>query len=188
MPSSRRAFLAACGAAVASGCVARGPETPRYQLVAGVEWKTLRGTRGNTVEKIAENRPVDPPVVDAAPVDLGLRTVGYDETVVDLSGPGPLALNTSTREAIRSGYGDPYAVVVLTLYNRDPYNGVPKGNSTGYRVGFDGFDRLDPGDRLSATIDRERDLPAIETVLTVDSASGTAQRDGRETPQDSRAL
>jgi hypothetical protein len=158
--------------------VAPGSESPTYQLVGGVEWKTLRGTRENTVEKIAENSPVDPPVVDAAPVDVALQTVAYDDSVVDLSGPGPLVVNDSTLAEIRGAYGEPYGVVVLTLYNRDPYNDVPARNSLGYRVGFEQFNRLDPGDRISATVDRDRDVPALEAVLTVDSSSGTDARAG----------
>jgi len=170
MPSTRRSFLATCGLAATGGCVALGDDRPAYQIVGGVEWKVLRGTRENTVEKIATNNPVDGPVVDDAPVDLELRTIAYDDAVVDLSGTGSLVLSSSTIDRLVSGYEDPYGVVVLTLYNEDPYNEIPKGNSYGYRVGFEQFNDVDPGDRVSATVDRDHENVAIEELLTVDRA------------------
>lgn len=173
MPSTRRAFLAACGAATTAataGCTAADFGAPAYQIVGGVEWKNVRGLRNNTLEKVASNDPVDGPVVDSAPMDLELRTIAYDDSVVDLSGEGPLVLSTDTRETLRSGYEDPYGVVVLTLYNRDPHNEIPKGNSYGYRTDLEQFNRVDPGDRVSATVDRDEDTVAIEELLTVDRA------------------
>ena len=171
MPSTRRAFLAACGAATAAataGCTAADFRSPEYQIVGGVEWKNIRGLRENTLEKVAENAPVNGPVVDSAPMDLELRTIMYDDSVVDLSGEGPLVLSTDTRETLRSGYEDPYGVVVLTLYNRDPHNEIPQGNSYGYHTSLEQFNRVDPGDRVSATV--ERDPVAFDELLTVDRA------------------
>jgi len=172
MPSTRRAFLAACGAATVvgtAGCTAADFGAPAYQIVGGVEWKNVRGFRENTPEKIAQNDPVNGPVVDSAPVDLELQTVMYDDSVVDLSGEGPLVLSADTREALRSGYEEPHGVVVLTLYNRDPHNEIPKGNSYGYRTTLEQFNRVNPGDRVSATVERG-DRVAFEDLLTVDRA------------------
>jgi len=173
---TRRAFLASCSLAAAGGCTALGTDGPDYQIVGGVEWKSLHGTRDDTVEQIAENTPVNGPVVDAAPVDLELRTVAYDTAVVDLSGPGPLALSESTLDRLEDGYEDPFAVVVLTLYNQDPHNEVPKGNSFGYRTSFEAFNEVDPGDRISATVDRDREVVAIAELLTVDRADTGDER------------
>jgi len=172
MPSTRRAFLAACGVAATAtaGCTATDFGAPAYQIVGGVEWKHVRGLRDDTIEKVAQNDPVDGPVVDSAPIDLELRTTAYDDSVVDLSGEGPLVLSGDTRETLRSGYEDPYGVVVLTLYNRDPHNEIPQGNSFGYRTDLEEFNRVDPGDRVSATVQRNEDLVAVDELLTVDRA------------------
>jgi hypothetical protein len=168
MPSTRRVFLTTCGLTVTAGCLGRGGRSTPYQLVAGVEWKTIRGTRDNTIEKIAQNDPIDGPVGDGAPRDLAVRTTAYDDTVVDLSGRGPLILSEATIDRIEGAYTDPYAVVVLTVYNDDPYNDIPNGNSFGYRATFDQFNRVNPGNRISATINRDRDVPALGDLLTVD--------------------
>lgn len=54
MLSTRRTFLTSCATVVTTGCVARGGPSPTYQLVGGVEWKTIRGLRDNTLTKIAQ--------------------------------------------------------------------------------------------------------------------------------------
>lgn len=97
-----------------------------------------------------------------------MRTTAYDDTVVDLSGSGPLILSEATIDRLERAYTDPYAVVVLTVYNDDPYNDIPNGNSFGYRATFDQCNRVNPGDRISVTIDRDRDVPALGELLTVD--------------------
>lgn len=63
-------------------------------------------------------------------------------------------------------------MVVLTLYNDDPHNGVPAGNSYGYRVTFEQLPQVTPGDRVSATVDTDRDIAALEALLAVDHADG----------------
>jgi len=173
MPSTRRGFLAASTATVvaSAGCLGLGEETPSYQLVGGVKWKVLRGTRDNTIEKVATNHP-DPgqaPVVDQAPVDLDLQTVASDTSVLDLSGPGALVLSSDQIERIESGYDDPYGVLVLTVYNEDPHNGVPIGNSNGYRATLEQFNEVDPGDRVTITVSESADVPTVESI--VDSTS-----------------
>ena len=140
-----------------------------------MEWKTIRGTRDNTIEKIAQNDPIDRPVGDGAPRDLAVRTTAYDDTVVDLSGRGPLILSEATIDRIEGAYTDPYTVVVLTVYNDDPYNDIPNGNSFGYRATFDQFNRVNPGNRISATINPDRDVPALGDLLTVDRAEPTSR-------------
>jgi len=170
VPSTRRAFLTTCGLTATAGCLGRGGPTTPYQLVAGVEWKTIRGTRDNTNTKIAQNDPIDGPVGDGAPRDMAVQTTAYDDTIVDLSGSGPLTLSETTIDRLEKAYTDPYAVVVLTVYNDDPYNEIPNGNSFGYRATFDQCNQVNPGDRISTTIDRDRDVPALDELLTVDRA------------------
>ena len=58
----------------------------------------------------------------------------------------------------------------MTLYNDDPHNEVPNGNSYGYRVTLEQLRGVTPGDRVSATVDTDRDLVAVDELLTVDSA------------------
>lgn len=169
MPSTRRAFLTACGIAATAGCAARSRTTPQYQLVAGVEWKTIRGTRDNSVTKIAQNRPTSGPVGETAPREVDLRTTSYDDAVGDLAGNGSLVLTDRLIERINTAYADPYAVIVLTVYNEDPYNDIPIGNSHGYRATFEQFNRIDPGNRIAVTLDRDSDVPAINELLTVDA-------------------
>lgn len=142
---------------------------PAYQIVGRVEWKTLRGLRDNTLENVADSSPVNGAVVDSAPMDLELWTISYDDAIVDLSGEGPLVLSAATRERLRSGYEDPYGVVVLTLYNRDPHNKIPKGNSYDYHINLEQFNRVDPGDRVPTTVDRDGRV-AVKELLTVDRA------------------
>jgi len=109
-------------------------------------------------------------VVNSAPIETELQTVAYDETVINLSGDGPLRLNSTAIERLEAGYESPYGVVVLTLYNDDPINDIPNGNSYGYRVTLDMLNQVHPGDRISATVNSDRDVAAIEQILSVDRA------------------
>lgn len=151
-----------------AGCATLGGRQSPYQLVGGVERTVLHGTRDETIEKIAETRPVDSPVVDSAPTELRLQTIAYDDEVVDLSGTGPLVMDDTTLEKIHESYNNPYGVLVLTLYNDDPFNDIPKGNSYGYRVTLDQLTQAHPGDRVTATIDSEHEGVAIDQLLAVD--------------------
>lgn len=148
------------------------PRDDPYQIVGGVEWTVIRGVRNRTNRKVAETQPLNSSVVDSAPTDLEVHTIAYDTAVVDLSGDGAMQLNDETVERIVDGYDDPYGVVVLTLYNDDPHSEIPKGNSFGYRVTLAQLDRVTPGDRVSATVDTDRDVTAIDELLTVDHADG----------------
>lgn len=179
MPSSRRGFLAASTATVVgtAGCLGLGSDSTTYQLVGGVEWKVLRGTRDTTIEKIATNRPDSggAPVVDQAPIDLDLQTIASDTSVLDLSGTGPLVLSSDQLEQIESGYDDPYGVLVLTVYNEDPHNDVPIGNSNGYHATLDQFNEVDPGDRVTVSVSESADVPTIESIVDVTSAPQRTQ-------------
>jgi hypothetical protein len=168
MPSNRRSFLVTCGLAVSvtAGCTALSQAPRSHQLVGGVEWKTLRGLRENTFEKIAENKPVptEPNVGDRAPVDLELYTVAYDKSVIDLSGPGPLTLSAEQTERLTTGYDDPSATLVLTVYNEDPIKEVPIGNSRGYRATLEQFNEVDPGDRVTVTVSQGKETVELDEV------------------------
>lgn len=164
-------IAAAAGFSSLAGCATLGSEHPAYQLVAGVERTVLRGTRDETIRKIAETRPVNVSVVDSAPTNLRLQTIAYDDEVVDLSGPGALVLDETTIEQINEGYENPYGVLVLTLYNDDPYNDIPTGNSYGYRVTLDQFNQAKPGDRVTVVVDTDRDIVAIDRILSVETSS-----------------
>ncbi|ELZ80226.1 hypothetical protein C453_19150 [Haloferax elongans ATCC BAA-1513] len=171
LSATRRGVLAALGTVSVAGCselVAR--DTP-YQIVGGVESTLIRGIRDGTNRKVAETTPTNSSVVDSAPTELGLRTVAYDTAVVDLSGDGRMGLDSETTERIRDGYDDPYGVIVLTLYNDDSHNEVPKGNSYGYRTTLEQLGQVAPGNRVSATVDTDRDVIAIDELLSVDSVS-----------------
>ncbi len=169
--ATRRGFLAALGTVAVAGCSELAPRDARYQLVGGVERTLIRGHRDGTNRKVAETRPTNSSVVDSAPTDVELRTVAYDTAVVDLSGEGDMALDATTVESIEDGYDNPYGVVVLTLYNDDPYNETPTGNSYGYRVSLSQLRRVTPGDRVTATVDTDRDIVAIDEVLTVNTGT-----------------
>jgi hypothetical protein len=164
--------LAVLATVAVAGCSELVPTDAPYQIVGGVESTLVRGVRDGTNRKVAETTPTDSSVVAAAPTDLEVRTVGYDTAVVDLSGDGEMELDSDTADRIRDGYDDPYGVVVLTLYNDDPHNEIPKGNSYGYRVTLEQLQQVTPGDRVSATVDTDRDIVAIDELLAVDSADG----------------
>jgi hypothetical protein len=167
---TRRGFVAALGTVAVAGCSGLVPREPAYQIVGGVERTLIRGVRDGTNRKVAKATPTNSSVVDGAPTDLAVRTVAYDTAVVDLSGDGGIEADDETVERIEGGYEDPYGVVVLTLYNDDPHNEVPNGNSYGYRVTLEQLRGVTPGDRVSATVDTDRDLVAVDELLTVDSA------------------
>jgi len=170
--ATRRGVLAALGTVAVAGCSEFVPRSAPYQIVGGVESTLIRGGRENTNQKVAETTPNDSSVVDAAPTDLEVRTFAYDTAVLDLSGDGGMDLDSETVERIKQGYDDPYGVVVLTLYNDDPYNEVPKGNSYGYRVTLEQLRQVTPGDRVSATVDTDREVVAVDELLSVDTAGG----------------
>ncbi|MFC7228748.1 hypothetical protein N0B31_15160 [Salinirubellus salinus] len=157
------------GTTAVAGCSALVPRDAPYQIVGGVESTLVRGVRDGTNRKVAETTPTDSSVVDSAPTDLEVRTVAYDTAVVDLSGDGAMELDSETVERIQDGYDDPYGVVVLTLYNDDPHNEVPKGNSYGYRVTLGQLEQVTPGNRVAATVDTDRDVVTIDDLLAVDS-------------------
>jgi hypothetical protein len=167
---TRRGVVAALATVTVAGCSGLISRDARYQIVGGVERTLIRGTRDGTNRKVAEATPTSSSVVDAAPTDLEVRTVAYDTAVVDLAGAGGIETDDETVARIADGYDDPYGVVVLTLYNDDPHNEVPKGNSYGYRVTLNQLDRVMPGDRISATVDTDREVVAIEELLTIDAA------------------
>ena len=169
---TRRGVVAALGTVAIAGCSGLVPRDAPYQVVGGVERTLIRGVRDGTNRKVAEATPTNSSVVDAAPTDRAVRTVAYDTSVVDLSSDGGIELDPTTVDRIVDGYDDPYGVVVLTLYNDDPHNGVPKGNSYGYRVTLEQLGRVTPGDRVSASVDTNRDVVAIDEMLTVDTADG----------------
>lgn len=170
--ATRRGVLAALGTAAVAGCSVLVPRGAPYRIVGGVESTLFRGVRENTNQKVAETTPNGSSVVNSAPTDLEVRTFAYDTAVVDLSGDGGMELDSETVERIKQGYDDPYGVVVLTLYNDDPYNEVPKGYSHGYRVTFEQPRQVTPSDRVSATADTDRDVVAVDELLTVDTAGG----------------
>ena len=170
LSATRRGFLAGLGTVAVAGCSGLGRRDAPYQIVGGVESTLIRGIRDGTDKKVAETRPTDSSVVDSAPTDLDVQTIAYDTAVVDLASDGEMALNNTIRDRITEGYDDPYAVMVVTLYNDDPHNEIPKGNSFGYRAAFEQLRQVTPGDRVSATVDTERDIVAIDELLTVDTA------------------
>ena len=170
--ATRRGVLATIGTVAVAGCSGLVPSDAPYQIVGGVESTLIRGVRDETNRKVAETAPTDSSVVDSAPTDLEVRTVAYDTAVVDLSGEGAMELDSETTERIEDGYDDPYGVVVLTLYNDDPDNEVPKGNSYGYRVTPEQLQQVTPGNRVTATVDTDRDIVAIDELLAVDGADG----------------
>jgi len=170
--ATRRGVLAALGTVAVAGCSELVPRDASYQIVGGVESTLIRGLRDGTNRKVAETTPTDSSVVDAAPTDLELRTVAYDTAVVDLAGDGEMGLDSATVERIEDGYDDPYGVVVLTLYNDDPSNEIPKGNSYGYRVTLGQLKQVTPGNRVSATVATDREVVAIDELVAVDSAGG----------------
>lgn len=168
--TTRRGVLATLGTVAVAGCSELvSPDEP-YQIVGGVEQTLIRGVRDETNRKVAETTPTDSSVVDSPPTDLEVQTVAYDTSVVDLSGNGEMGLDAEIVDRIRDGYEDPYGVVVLTLYNDDPYNEVPKGNSYGYRVTLEQLQQVTPGNRVSATVDTDQEIVAIDELLSVDGA------------------
>ena len=170
--ATRRGVLAALGTVAVGGCSGLESRARPYQIVGGVESTLIRGVRDGTEQKVAEASSTDSSVVDSAPTDLDVQTVAYDTTVVDLSGEGDIVLTTTTIDRIANGYDNPYGIVVITLYNEDPHNDIPKGNSYGYRVTLEQLQQVTPGDRVSATVDTDRDIVAIDELLTVDTRDG----------------
>ena len=170
--ATRRGVLAALGTVAVAGCSGLVPRDAPYQIVGGVESTLIRGLRDGTNRKVAETTPTDSSVVDAAPTDLEVRTVAYDTAVVDLAGDGEMGLDSATVGRIEDGYDEPYGVIVLTLYNDDPSNEIPKGNSYGYRVSLGQLEQVTPGNRVSATVDTDREVVAVDELLAVDSAGG----------------
>ena len=171
MPSSRRQYLAACSTVVAAtaGCTAFTQDSQIYQLVGGVEWKLLRGLRSGRLEKIATNQPESGGTVQhAAPVDMKLRTVSHDEAVIDLAGTGPLKLSSAQIKQIKKSYDEPYGAVVLTVYNKDPINDVPLGNSHGYKTTLTQFNQIIPGDRVTMTLAKEDDSAEADKIVHVE--------------------
>lgn len=131
MPSSRRQFLLAGGVTALAGCL---DTTPDYQLVGAVEQKLLRGTRENTNEPVATNRPVAPGQIgDAAPTAVALETVPHETTVRTLTADGSLTVDGGEYDALTAGYDELHWLLDVTLYNDDPVLELSAGSGHAYR-------------------------------------------------------
>lgn len=174
MPSntSRRGFLALCGTASLAGCTAPTLSEPD-DVVAGVEWKSMRGVRDDRSVNVLDNQPTET-VEHRAPVDLALRTHVLDDAVadhgVDVPETGSLRVTDAMAGAFADIYDERSYSLVLTLYERERVAGVPLGNSFGYRVPREAFNRVDPGDRIVIRAGERDGVSWITELVAVTSA------------------
>lgn len=170
--SSRRGFLALCGAATLAGCTAPTLSEPD-DVVAGVEWKSMRGVRDDRSVNVLDNQPGET-VEHRAPVDLALRTHVLDDAVADrgveVPETGSLRVDDAMAEEFAALYDERSYSLVLTLYERERVAGVPLGNSFGYHVSRETFNRVDPGDRVVVRVGERNDVSWITNLVDVTSA------------------
>ena len=181
MPSqpSRRGFLAACSVAALGGCSAL-PGSDPDDVVAGVEWKSIRATRDDRSVPVAETQSPES-VEHRAPVSLSSRIHVYDDEVLDAKGisfpeSGPLVVDDALAERLEAVYDEITYVLVLTLYEQESVAGVPLGNAGGYRLAREDFNRANPGDRVVVNVEERDGVPRITDLVDVTTAKATGRR------------
>ncbi|WP_224270404.1 twin-arginine translocation signal domain-containing protein [Haloprofundus salinisoli] len=168
--NKRRKFLATCGVAAGSLATAGCLGTDVFSsptVVAAVEWKNVRVTDERSNRPYAEVRPTDGPVVNRAPISLGLQTIRYDDDGSSTFEDGSLSVSEGMATTLGSAYERVEYSIVLTLYEPENVADVPTGNSYGYRIDREGFNRVDPGNRVVFRFEKRDDLPYIADVVDV---------------------
>lgn len=170
MGRDRRTFLAGVAASGLSCAGCLGFTAAHPEIEAGVEWKSIRGTRENRSRKIVTSRPRDGPVTTNAPVTVDIENYPYDDEFVSFPARGPLVLSDATVRELEAVYEDVQYVLVLTVYRNDDRNGIPETSAYGYRADRTAFDGVQAGDRVAFTPETRADIPWIEDIAAVMSA------------------
>ncbi|MCD6455897.1 MAG: hypothetical protein J7K81_03800 [Methanophagales archaeon] len=124
-----------------------------------VEWKGITGVKDNTHSTIITNRPSE------GEYRILVRDKEYKGFFRDI---GNAEVNKSLEDKLKADYSNLNYYVEITVNSSDPINKLEKGNTYGYSVSREDFNRVWIWDEVKCEVSRWSELPRIKEFLEVD--------------------
>lgn len=129
-------------------------------IVEGVvEWKGITGVKDNTHSTIITNRPSE------GKYRILVEDKNYKGFFRDI---GNAEVNESLEDKLKADYSNLNYYVEITVDSIDPVNNLEKGNTYGYSVSREDFNRVWIWDKVKYEVSRWSELQGIKKFLEVD--------------------
>ncbi|MEA2075751.1 MAG: hypothetical protein U9O85_08495 [Euryarchaeota archaeon] len=123
-----------------------------------VEWKGITGVKDNTHTTILINEPVD------GEYRILVKDKDYESFFSDI---GNAQVNKSLGDKLKADYLNIYYYVEITVNSSDPVNELEKGNTYGYYVSREDFNKVQIWDNVRYGVSRWSEQPRIKEFLKV---------------------
>ena len=124
-----------------------------------VEWKGIKGVKDNTHTTILINRPVD------GEYRILVKDESYEGFFPDI---GNAQVNKSLEDKLKADYLNINYYVEITVNSSDPVNELEKGNTCGYYVSREDFNKVQIWDDVRYVVSRWSEQPGIKEFVDVD--------------------
>ena len=123
-----------------------------------VEWKGITGVKDNTHTTILINRPSD------GKYQIFVRDKNYEGFFPDI---GNADVNKSLEDKLKADYSNVNYYVEITVNSSDPVNELEKGNTCGYYVSREDFNKVQIWDDVRYDVSRWSEQPGIKEFVKV---------------------
>jgi hypothetical protein len=128
-------------------------------IVEGVvEWKGITGVKDNTHTTILINRPIDGEYQNL------VKDKNYEGFFPDI---GNVDVNKPVEDKLKADYLNINYCIGITVNSGDPMNELEKGNTCGYYVSREDFNKVQVWDEVKYEVSRWSEIPTIEKFVDV---------------------